>query len=137
MKHVKNKTRVILVLISMILFAPNLDLLACGVTFNILDDKGEVISKKSQYNPGDEFILEIIHKVTHRNCDVSITDTKLEGYGLKILSLTKWKSEGKNINSRKLKVKVVNTKTGKSTLSIKRNCNRGEQLASFSISVSK
>ncbi len=95
------------------------------------------MSQNSQYKKGDEFILEITHKITHRDCDISIEDTKIVEYGLKVVSATKWKTEGKNSNSRKLKLKVIGAKSGKATLSINRNCKRGEQIAAFSIAVSK
>ncbi len=74
---------------------------ACDISLKIVDNKQE------SYKVGDELVVEVTLQFTHRNCSVSVKDTKFKYQGIKVLGATDWKKVSDMEYTRKLKVKVV------------------------------
>lgn len=93
--------------------------LACDIEFTI-DPK----SKKAVYKQGDEIIIVVTVKRTHRNCTVPMDDTKFIPHGLKILKATDWSQVSTMVWERKLLMTVTGSKDGKLILEGTRECKK-------------
>ena len=81
-------------------------------------------SDTKKCKPGDELILAIKLTLTHRNCKVSVQDTKFKYDGIQILGATEWKQESQGVYERQVKVKVLNDNKKKIILSATRSCDK-------------
>lgn len=120
------------VLFIVALFFSSLSIKACQFNFDIVNAKGEKIENIS-YKNGNEIIVEIKYKQTHRNCNLSIDATKFTVDGFKIISTTKWKTDKNNESSKKLKLKIIDNQKTNSTLTVIRECDRGKHTDTFTL----
>lgn len=93
--------------------------LACDITIAL--DKP---SKKQLYKPGDEVVLLITVKQSHRRCTESMDKTAYEPTGLKILAATDWKETSAGTWERKMKLKVIGTADGHLMFNVSRSCSK-------------
>jgi len=93
--------------------------MACEIEFEVSEK-----SAKEVYTAGDEIVVTVKVILTHRNCDIGISDTDFEGDGLKIKQATKWTEVKPGVWERKLKVEVTGNDSGDLTLSASRSCTR-------------
>lgn len=104
-------------------------ILACEIEFKTV---GEA---KEAYAVGDELVVKAIVTYTHRNCPVSIDDTKYDYPGFKVLGATPWKEVKPMVYERKFKLKVVKAVKGKAKFNAVRTCKKEGGSGSFSIIV--
>jgi hypothetical protein len=99
---------------------------ACEITLEV--EKGA----KEKYVVGDEFVIKVNLKFSHRVCNLSLEETKYEVKGLEILGGTDWKESSVGSWERKIKVKVTGTPDGKLTFNIVRTCDKMGGFATMS-----
>ncbi len=80
---------------------------ACEITLKVVENEQET------YKVGDELVVEVHLQFTHRNCPVSVKETKFQYQGVKILGATEWKRLSGMEYTRKLKVKIVEVASDK------------------------
>lgn len=93
--------------------------LACDIEFTV-DPK----SKKEVYKQGDEIVIVVTVKRTHRNCTVPMEDTRFIPHGLKILKATDWNQVSSMVWERKLMMTVTGSKNGKLIIEGTRECKK-------------
>jgi len=125
-KIVFKKTFGLIVLLGIMLFSAK-NLSACDIKFEYVGEK------KEAYSAGDIVILKVTVTLTHRNCPEALKKTKFEVDGLKILGATDWKETKRGVYERKMKLKVLETKNKKSTISATRTCDKEGGFGSLSI----
>ena len=101
-------------------------LYACEITIEV--EKGA----KEKYIAGDEIVIKVSLKFSHRVCNVSLENTKFEVKGLEILGGTDWKEIAIGSWERKIKVKVTGTPDGKLTFNVIRTCDKMGGFATMS-----
>ncbi|MCD6161075.1 MAG: hypothetical protein J7K40_01505 [candidate division Zixibacteria bacterium] len=114
----QNKLKAILIFGAVLLFVNINQIYACDIKFSV---QGE---QKELYEVGDEVILTLIVKYTHRVCPEGIDKTQYETNGIKILQGTKWKEFKPGLWGRKLKVEVTGNKEGKISVAAIRTCEK-------------
>jgi len=87
---------------------------ACEIDFKLLT--------KDEIKTGDEIIIQVNIRLSHRNCELTPEDTEFKTDGLKIIAATKWKEPAPGNLERKLKIKVL--RSGNVELTAKRNCRK-------------
>lgn len=92
---------------------------ACDIKFSV-DPK----SKKEVYKKGDEIVILVTVKRTHRNCNVPMEETKFIPHGLKIVKATDWKQVSSMVWERRLIITVIGTKEGQLILEGTRECRK-------------
>ncbi len=102
---------------------------ACEIELAIVDNS------KSQYSTGDEIIIKVEVKLTHRVCSEGIENTKFSSEGLKILGATKWTETIPGTFERKLKVVVTSNVSGAATLKASRSCDKDGGIGVIRISL--
>ncbi len=80
---------------------------ACEITLKVVDNEEE------SYEVGDEIVVEVHLQFTHRNCPVSVKETKFQYQGVKITGATDWKRISDMEYTRKLKVKIIEVNSNK------------------------
>lgn len=93
--------------------------LACDIEFTV-DPK----TRKEVYKKGDEIIILVTVKRTHRNCTVPMDDTRFIPHGMRILKATDWNQVSSMVWERKLMMTVTGTKDGKLILEGTRECKK-------------
>jgi len=114
------KTKWILLLVLTLFFSAfsSLESKACEIDFEIL--KGE----KEVYQAGDEIVVKVKVKLTHRSCPEALKKTKFKMNGMKVIQSTGWKKLSSMEYERKLKIVITGTKTNKVTLNAIRECEK-------------
>lgn len=92
---------------------------ACDIEFTV--DPG---SKKEVYKKGDQIIILVTVKRTHRNCTVPMEETKFHPQGLKIQKATDWSQVSSMVWERKLMLTVTGSKDGRLILEGTRECRK-------------
>lgn len=103
---------------------------ACEITMKVVENEQET------YKVGDELVVEVHLQFTHRNCHVSVKDTKFQYQGVQILGATDWKRVSDMEYTRKLKVKVIAVdanKKGKTQIVAVRSCEKEGGMGSIEI----
>jgi hypothetical protein len=80
--------------------------------------------QKEKYNTGDIVILKITVVLQHRNCEVSVDQTDIRVSGSQITGATKWATPDGRTWERKIRVKIVDDKTGKAVITAERTCEK-------------
>lgn len=94
----------------------------------------KIENEKTSYHTGDEVIVTVTMKLTHRVCEEEVDATQFKSDGLEILGATKWVELSNNLYARKLKIKI--TDSGKNaTLTALRECDKDGGLGSINFSV--
>jgi hypothetical protein len=91
---------------------------ACEITVSV---EG---AKKERYQPGDIVVVKITVQLEHRNCDVDLNETSIRVSGSQILGTTKWVNTEGRTWERKIKVKIMDDKTGKAEITAERTCEK-------------
>lgn len=104
--------------------------LACDFQFSTKDNLKSV-------KHGDEIVIHVVLKLTHRNCKVLPKDTKFKYEGIDIVSATNWKQEDAMTYSREIKVKVKNDNSKAISLIATRSCDRDGGSGTFSLPINK
>jgi len=81
-------------------------------------------SKKIIYHAGDVFTSRVTVTLTHRVCPTAINKTKFKFKGLKVIGATKWQQLSTMVYTRKLKIEVIGTKSGKLLVNAVRTCDK-------------
>ena len=92
---------------------------ACRIEINI-----DPAYHKDTYRKGDEIVVIIRVTRSHRNCTVSMDETKLTAKGMKIIGATEWKQVSAMSFERKVKLGVTGIDKGKLYLEATRDCNK-------------
>lgn len=103
--------------------------IACEIEFETV---GEA---KNEYAVGDVIVVKSIVTYTHRNCPISIDDTKYDYPGFKVLGATPWKEVKPMIYERKFKLEVIKPVKGKATFSAVRTCKKEGGSGTFTVKV--
>jgi len=103
--------------ITLFLFIGIMTCLACDFKFSTEGDKK--ICKT-----GEVFVIDVKLTLTHRACTITPAQTKFKQEGIEVLGATKWKETSPGIWTRQIKVKVLNDKLKKITLSATRTCDK-------------
>jgi hypothetical protein len=80
--------------------------------------------QKEKYKTGDIVVLKIIVVLQHRNCDVSLDQTDINVSGSQIKAATKWATTDGKTWERKIRIKIVDDKTGKAIITAERTCEK-------------
>ncbi len=80
--------------------------------------------KKEKYGVGEVVVLKITVVLKHRNCDVDIKETDVHVSGCQVTAATAWVNTSGKTWERKIKVKILDDKSGKAIVSAKRTCDR-------------
>lgn len=91
---------------------------ACEFEFKVV---GEI---KSVYRVGDEIIVNVIVKVSHRVCSETLNEVKFNFSGLNVVGATKWTETSSTQFERKFKLKVSNEPKATYTMSASRSCDK-------------
>jgi hypothetical protein len=91
---------------------------ACEIDFEILKGKKEI------YQAGDEIVVKVKVKLTHRSCPEALKKTKFKMNGMKVIQSTGWKKLSSMEYERKLKIVITGTKSNKVTLNAIRECEK-------------
>lgn len=92
-------------------------------------------SNQKSVKQGEEIVINVVLKLTHRSCKVAAKDTKFKFDGMKIISATDWKQSDSMIYTRQIKAKVLNH-GGKNILLIAtRLCNKDGGRGVFTLPV--
>jgi hypothetical protein len=80
--------------------------------------------QKEKYKAGEIVVLKITVVLKHRNCDVSIDETAIRVSGSQVTAATKWvNTEGRTWEKR-IKLKIVDDKSGRATITAERTCEK-------------
>lgn len=90
---------------------------------NACDFEFQIENRKESYRVGDEVIVNVTLKLTHRNCKVSPDETQFSGEGIEILGATKWIDVAYNQYSRKIKIKITGDASAHKLLAL-RECQK-------------
>jgi hypothetical protein len=102
---------------------------ACEIEFRILENP------KAQYSPGEELIVKVKVKFTHRVCPEGIENTKFNSDGIKITGATKWVETSPGTFERKLKILVTSDASGTAVLKAVRSCEKDGGLGVLQVQV--
>jgi len=94
---------------------------ACDISVTI-----EPSSRKEVYQPGDEVVVLVQVRHTHRVCRLPMEETTYEPEGFVILAASDWKESAPGTWNRKMKLKVKGTATGDLVFSVRRKCTRDD-----------
>ncbi len=114
--------RIIVILLA--LFGTVVSSYACGITFTLQNEKGEIVHSE-KVKVGENYILLINFKPTHRSCIIDIKDTKFKMDGIKVYGATDWEKIGDGAYVRKLKITIVENNKPEVKLILIRDCDRG------------
>lgn len=103
--------------------------IACEIEFETVGES------KNEYAVGDVIVVKSIVTYTHRNCPISIDDTKYDYPGFKVLGATPWKEVKPMIYERKFKLEVIKPVKGKATFSAVRTCKKEGGSGTFTVKV--
>ena len=103
--------------------------IACEFKFNI---EG---ASKNAYAVGDEVIVKVTLVLTHRNCDVTLEETKYDYKGFQVAGATQWKEVANGVFERKFKLKVSASDKGKASFSAIRTCRKEGGSGTFQVTV--
>ncbi len=109
-------TKLVTILLFVLISASVLS--ACEIYFSVIGEE------KETYEAGDEIVVLMEVKFTHRVCPEGIENTDFATDGIDILAATKWKEPSPNVWKRKLKLKVEGNEKGKIMLSATRTCDK-------------
>jgi hypothetical protein len=114
------KTNWILPMILALVFSSfaSLETKACEIDFEILKGKKEI------YQAGDEIVVKVKVKLTHRSCPEALKKTKFKMNGMKVVRSTGWKKISSMEYERKLKIVITGNKSNKVTLNAIRECEK-------------
>jgi hypothetical protein len=115
-----------LIVLSLLLFAGIVSISACDFEFT-------TEGNKKACKAGEEFVVNVKLKLTHRTCKVAAKDTKFKMDGVKVLGATDWKDLGPDVFSRQLKVQVLDDKSKKINISATRTCDKEGGFGVFSL----
>ena len=115
---VRNILKTVVIAGAILLFVNINQIHACDIKFSVQGEQKEI------YEIGDELILTLIVKYTHRVCPEGINNTQFETKGVKILQGTKWKEFKPGLWGRKLKIEITGNEDGKVTVSAIRTCDK-------------
>jgi hypothetical protein len=73
--------------------------------------------------------------LTHRNCDITLEDTKYDYRGFQVAGATQWKEVSTGVYERKFKLKVTAADKGKATFSAIRTCRKEGGSGTFQVTV--
>lgn len=90
---------------------------ACDFEFSTKNDLKSV-------KAGDEIVINVVLKLTHRSCKVAAQDTKFKYDGIQILGATDWKQDGAMTFTRQIKAKVLNDGKKNIMLTATRTCDK-------------
>jgi hypothetical protein len=108
------KLFLLLVLVSAFLTNTN----ACELKFSISGDKKEV------YKAGEEVIIEIQMVLTHRICEIELSQSKFSFEGLKVLGATPWKEIRQGTFIRQVKIQISDDAKSEAKLALTRKCSK-------------
>ena len=91
---------------------------ACEIDFEII--KG----KKDTYQVGDEIMVKVKVKLTHRSCPEALKKTKFKMNGMKVIKSTGWKQITTMEHERKLIIVITGTDSNKVTINAIRECEK-------------
>ncbi|HRQ31136.1 MAG TPA: hypothetical protein PLU49_13730 [Saprospiraceae bacterium] len=102
---------------------------ACDFIFKV---QGEV---KEVYKVGDEIIVVVTMKLSHRVCNETLNEVKFNFSGLKVAGATKWTETNPNEYERKFKLVVEPDAKGNCNMSALRSCDKdgGSGTISFKV----
>ncbi len=112
-----------------ILMLAVLQTMACEFKFNV---EG---TSKDVYAIGDELVVKVTLVLTHRNCDVTLEDTKYDYRGFQVAGATQWKEVSNGVYERKFKLKVTAAEKGKASFSAIRTCRKEGGSGTFQVTV--
>lgn len=115
---IRNILKTVVITVAILLFATINQIQACDIKFTVQGEQKEI------YEIGDEIILTLLVKYTHRVCPEGIKNTQFETQGVKILQGTKWKEFKPGLWGRKLKIEITGNEDGKVTVSAIRTCEK-------------
>jgi hypothetical protein len=107
----------------------NLNLHACDIIFTVQG------TPKTQYAVGDEIIVVITLKLSHRVCNETLEETKFNFTGLKVLGATKWIEINPGEAQRKFKLQVISDGKGNHAMYASRSCDKDGGRGSISFNV--
>jgi len=107
----------IVTVLLLVLFSGSL-LSACEIYFKVVGEE------KETYEIGDEIVVLLEVKFTHRVCPEGIEHTDFATDGIDITAATKWKEPSLNVWQRKLKLRVEGNEKGNLMLSATRTCDK-------------
>jgi hypothetical protein len=102
---------------------------ACDFEFKVV---GEI---KSVYKVGDEIIVIVTVKLSHRVCHETLDEVKFNFSGLKVLGATKWTEITGKEFERKFKLQVVDEAKATYTMSASRSCDKDGGRGSIAFNV--
>lgn len=79
---------------------------------------------KENYSVEDEVIVKIRIFLSHKNCPLGIDGTQYKVEGLQVIGATQWKKVSAGLFERFVKIKVLQTAKGVSTLHVLRTCDK-------------
>jgi len=91
--------------------------MACDFKFSTEGDK-------KSCKTGEIFVIDVKLTLTHRTCIVTPEQTKFKPEGIEVVAATKWKETSPGIWTRQIKVKVLDNKLKKISLSATRTCDK-------------
>lgn len=120
MRHRRLHRNLILVvgLFSWVLFFDVGSSLACDIKITVPNNA------KAVYSVDDEVVFKVSIFLPHRNCPVKIDQTKYKIDGLKVLGASQWKNVSNGLYERFIKVKLLPTDKGESSLHVQRVCEK-------------
>ena len=90
----------------------------CELKFSISGEPKEV------YKAGDEVIIEIQMTLTHRVCEIELSQSKFSFDGLKVLGATPWKEVHQGTYIRQIKIQLADDNKSEAKLSLTRKCSK-------------
>jgi len=102
---------------------------ACDFIFKVQGDVKEV------YKVGDEIIVVVTMKISHRVCNETLNEVKFNFNGLKVSGATKWTETNPNEYERKFKLVVGPDAKGNCNMSVMRSCDKDGGNGSISFKV--
>ncbi len=82
---------------------------------------------------GDVITINVTLTLTHRSCQVAAAQTKFKTDGFQVVSASNWEQENPTTFTRKVKVKVLDDKKNKITLTAVRTCDKEGGLGVFTL----
>lgn len=98
---------------------------ACDITLT-LD-----APQKASYKAGDEVVVTVQVKHSHRVCRLPINETTYEPDGVTILAATDWKEISAGVFTRKMKLRVVGNASGNLVFGVRRKCTRDNSVGTL------
>lgn len=81
-------------------------------------------TQKEKYKTGDIVVLKITVVLQHRNCEVDLDQTNIRVSGSQLAGATKWVSTEGRTWERKIKIKIINDKSGRAVITAERTCSK-------------